>query len=257
MEPSILEQNAARDLDEPAREEALRELRIKNFEVLADKLRNLFNGRMTEQRRLLDVGCAHGWFLQRMSGEFAVAGIEPDPLIAQVARRRGFEVRGGFFPDAVSGELYDVIVFNDVLEHIPDVNRALASCSSHLHKGGYVVVNAPDKTGFLYRLSKFMARAGVPNSFDRMWQAGFPSPHIHYFDTSTITRVASKAGFTVADKFSLPTATYSGLYSRVRYDKTVSFPKACVITAVLGLMIPLLNVLPSDIRVWFLQKELD
>ena len=242
-------------INELARENALRELRITNFNRLADKVALLSQNGLARRRSLLDVGCAHGWFLQRMSGEYAVTGIEPDPLTAEVARARGFEVKSGFFPDVVGGESYDLIAFNDVLEHIPDVNTTLAACHVHLNEGGYVIVNAPDRTGFLYILSKWMAHKGMDSSFNRMWQFGFPSPHLHYFDSATIAALAGKAGFEVVGDFALPTATYSGLYSRVRYDRSVSLMKGLLLTAMLGLIIPLLRVLPADIRVWVLRKN--
>lgn len=190
-----------------------------------------------------------------MDEDWTVVGIEPDPLIAQVACARGFEVKSGFFPDVVVGESYDVIAFNDVLEHIPDVNRTLAACHAHLNAGGYVIVNAPDRTGLLYRLSKIMARIGMGKSFERMWQVGFPSPHLHYFDTATMHAFALKAGFAIVDDFPLPTATHAGLYSRVRYDKSVSIVKAGLLTAILAAMIPMLTLLPADIRVWILRKN--
>lgn len=255
LEPRILEQRVGNDLDEHAREDALRTLRIANFDILARRVALLLPAAPRGPRRLLDVGCAHGWFLQRMSGEYEVAGIEPDPLIADIARGRGFDVKSGFFPSVVGEETYDVIAFNDVLEHIPDVAGTLAACHAHLNAGGHVIVNAPDRTGFLYRLSKAMARVGLGRSFDRMWQVGFPSPHLHYFDTPTMERLARKAGFSVADTFALPTASYDGLYSRVRYDKSVSAVKAGLLTAIIGALIPALTILPADIRVWILRKD--
>lgn len=255
LESRILEQKAGGDLDELAREDALRKLRINNFDLLAGRVGALLGARGERRLRLLDVGCAHGWFLERMSRDFEVTGIEPDPLIAQVARARGYVVKSGFFPDVVGGESYDLIAFNDVLEHIADVNKTLAACHAHLNDGGYVIVNAPDRTGFLYRLSKLMARIGLPNSFNRMWQVGFPSPHLHYFDSTSMAALAEKSDFRVMEDFALPTASYSGLYSRVRYDNSVSAPKAGALTVILGLMIPVLAVLPADIRVWILRKN--
>lgn len=255
LEPRILEQKADSDLDERAREDALRKLRIGNFDLLARRLGGLVGAGREERLRLLDVGCAHGWFLERMSRDFIVAGIEPDPMIAHIARTRGFEVKSGFFPDDVGVDTYDLIAFNDVLEHIPDVNKTLAACHTHLNDGGCVIVNAPDRKGFLYRLSKLMARVGFYSSFNRMWQVGFPSPHLHYFDSASIAVLAGRSGFEVVENFALPTASYSGLYSRVRYDKSMSAPKAGVLTVMLALMIPALAVLPADIRVWILRKN--
>ena len=126
-------------------------------------------------------------------------------------RARGYEIVSGFFPNAIGNRTYDLIAFNDVLEHSPDVEKTLAACHDHLNGGGYVIVNAPNRTGFMYRLSKLMARVGLANSFSRMWQVGFPSPHLHYFDSATISTLARKSGLEVLDDFRLPTMTFSGL----------------------------------------------
>lgn len=60
LRPRILEQDVEGDLDEPAREDALRELRIGNFDRLALRIGTLFKGHQENRLRLLDVGCAHG-----------------------------------------------------------------------------------------------------------------------------------------------------------------------------------------------------
>ena len=148
------------------------------------------------KRQLLDVGCAHGWFIERASSRFDVTGIEPDAGVAAATRARGLPVRSGFFPDVLGpDECFDVIVFNDVLEHIPDINTTLVACWQHLAPGGCVIVNAPSSRGLLYRLSVLLARTGLGRAFDRMWQLGFPSPHVHYFATTNLVLLAHKAGF--------------------------------------------------------------
>lgn len=254
LEPKILERSARDKLDEGYREAALRPLRMANFEILAERLARLPLLKSSPRGRLLDVGCAHGWFLERMSEYHDVKGIEPDPSIADVARRRGLDVDCGFFPDAAGSDVYDLIAFNDVLEHIPDARGTLDACHERLAAGGYVVINAPDRRGFLYRLAKLMAHMGMGGAFDRMWQVGFPSPHLHYFDTQSVRALANSAGMSVVDTFSMPTATFSGLYSRIRYDKSVPAVKAGALTAMVALAIPALAILPSDIRVWILRK---
>ena len=190
LEPHILEQVAGGDLDEASRETGLAALRQANFRRLAAFL-DEFAPPGGAKPRLLEVGCAHGWFIEAASPRFDVTGIEPDVAVATATRGRGLAVLGGFFPDALDAdERFDVIVFNDVLEHIPDVNATLAACWRHLRPGGRIVVNAPSRRGFLYRVSKLLAGLGLAGSFERMWQLGFPSPHVHYFDTDSLTRLA-------------------------------------------------------------------
>lgn len=240
-------------VDEVMREEGLGPLRQRNFQTLVSDLTQRVKAADGNRPRMLDVGCAHGWFLDAAQPQFDVSGIEPDARIAAIAVEKGFAVRKGFFPDVLeSDERFDVIVFNDVLEHIPDIDSALRACARHLSPGGWVVVNAPARTGVLYRISKAMARAGMPASFDRMWQKGFPSPHVHYLDDASMSGIAGNTGLRVAATRSLPSMTTRGLYARIRTDRNVSFAKAVAVAAVLTLANPLLRLMPADIKVWFL-----
>ena len=257
LQPHILEQRAGGDLDEHLRGDALRTLRDRNFDAIAGWIRRLAprSGADGGRPKLLDVGCAHGWFLDRMRTDFEVTGIEPDPNVALEASRGGITVHAGFFPDVLApDDRQDVIVFNDVLEHIPDVNATLAACKQHLQPGGLLVVNAPDRRGFLYRLSRVCDRVGLGGWFDRLWQAGFPSPHVHYFDTASMTRIAGKHGFELVESHRLPSVALQGLYSRIRYSRDTSLVGAIATTAAVAAMVPMLAVLPSDITVWVFRR---
>jgi len=254
LTPHILEQADGGDLDEAAREQGLAHLRKINFERLFHWL-SQHTSRLCGKPRLLDVGCAHGWFIERAASRFEVTGIEPDAAVAAATRARDLPVRGGFFPDVLTpAECFDVIVFNDVLEHIPDINATLAACWQHLAPGGCVIVNAPSSRGFLYRLSRQLARLGMDASFGRMWQLGFPSPHVHYFASDNLARLAGKAGFVLEAQTRLPSVAVRGLYARIRYSREVSAIKALTLTVAMTLLAPFLAVLPADIEVWILRR---
>lgn len=241
-------------LDEALREEGLGDLRQRNFRVLAAEVAARFPDSGGTRPRLLDVGCAHGWFLEATAGHFDVLGIEPDARVAQSAGERGLPVRRGFFPDVLQAdERFDVIIFNDVMEHIPDIVSAMQACAHHLSTGGIVVVNAPARTGLLYRVSQAMAALGLPASFDRMWQKGFPSPHVHYLDDASMHLIGARAGLKLVSVRTLPSLSVKGLYARIRYDRTVSAAKAMAVTCILGVAAPALRVLPADIKVWTLR----
>lgn len=245
------------ELDETSREAALLPLRQRNFRSIAAEISALAKDReVGAHPRLLDVGCAHGWFLQACQPAFDAAGIEPDRAIALAASDRGGHIRQGFFPDVLSGhETFDVIVFNDVLEHIPDVAATLQACNRHLSKNGLLVINAPSRRGAIYRFTKCAARLGFPASFDRMWQLGFPSPHVHYFDTRSIRGLTSAAKFELIKRSRLPSVSAQGLYSRIRYSKEIGPLKASVIALAVLLAIPLLRLLPPDIEIWYFRKR--
>ncbi|WP_312318556.1 class I SAM-dependent methyltransferase [Stenotrophomonas sp.] len=243
-------------VDEAMREEGLNQLRQSNFEALEADIARRVTAAGGERPRLLDVGCAHGWFLEAGRPDFEVLGIEPDAKVADAAVARGLPVRRGFFPDVLdASEQFDVIVFNDVLEHIPDIGAALRACMRHLQPGGWVIVNAPARTGVLYRFSVLMARLGLPASFERLWQKGLPSPHVHYLDDDSMQAIAGHAAMQVAAVRTLPSLTARGLYARIRADRSVPAAKAMLVASVLSVASPALRILPADIKVWMLQAK--
>jgi 2-polyprenyl-3-methyl-5-hydroxy-6-metoxy-1,4-benzoquinol methylase len=117
-------------IDEARREVALKSLRFANYDQLLGECADLLRAGSA----LLDVGCAHGWFLEAaLSRGIHACGIEPDRRMADLARAAGHVVAGGFFPGALAeGDRYDAITFNDVLEHIPDLPAFLADLGRNL-----------------------------------------------------------------------------------------------------------------------------
>lgn len=257
LEPDIGANAGNHVIDEVAREHALSALRHRNFSRIATQISAMVpRSRIGKRPRLLDVGCAHGWFMQACSSNFDVVGIEPDSVVAEATQKRVGPIRQGFFPDVLrADEKFDVVVFNDVLEHIPDVRSAMFACQQHLSSGGLLVINAPCRKGYIYCIAKFMVRCGWPRSFERMWQLGLPSPHVHYFDAHSISRLGTEVGLEVVKQTSLPSVVASGLYSRIWCSRQMSRAKATVIAGSVLLMMPILKVLPSDIEVWYLRKS--
>lgn len=255
LEPRI---NELATIDEVDREKALQPIRDQNFGVLLEWVgRHVgFRSAAGPRPRLLDVGCAHGWFVEKAMASYAVLGLEPDEAIADRARQRSLPVRGGYFPQALGAdERFDVIVFNDVLEHIPGVVGVLRGCAAHLADGGLVVVNAPDRRGMFYRLSGIFSRLGRSSSFDRMWQVGMPSPHLYYFDRSSLAKAADAAGFDLIAERTLDSIVTKGLYERIRYAGDVSRMRAAMLTGLIAAAVPLIRVFHSDISVWMLKKR--
>ena len=104
--------------------------------------------------RCLDVGCGAGALGAALSAAGAqhVAGIEPHPGAAEQARGRlDVLVEGSVLDTALpftDGE-FDLIVFADVLEHLPDPDAALERCLAYLAPAGTVVVSVPNMRFYL------------------------------------------------------------------------------------------------------------
>lgn len=247
LEPRINEQAAYGALREADREAGLKDLRAENFRVILREIARIVD---PANKTLLDVGSAHGWFLQAAAPMFAVAGIEPDQEVAERSRQGGHAVRTGFFPAVLDEhDRFDVIVFNDVIEHIPAVAAALDACAAHLSRDGVLVLNLPSSTGFFYRLAKLLARLGWRGPFERMWQKDLPSPHVHYFSPPNLVRLARGRGFELLTTFELPSVRARGLLARMRWAGSLGGIRLwaqyiCILGA-----LPVLHLFKSDIHV--------
>lgn len=241
------------EINEAEREAALKAIRLENFRAIVQYAkRHVRPGR----RSLLDVGSAHGWFLETAREHFEVLGIEPDAVVGARAAARGLPVRAGFFPDVLGqDERFDAIVFNDVIEHIPDIRSALGACRQHLNEDGILILNLPNSRGFFYRFSKCVARLGWRMPFERLWQKDMPSPHVHYFSPGNLEKLVAGQGFELVDCAELPALRAKGLRERLSYAGKVS-PLALWLQYIAVMCaIPVLRIFPSDIIVCIFRKK--
>jgi 2-polyprenyl-3-methyl-5-hydroxy-6-metoxy-1,4-benzoquinol methylase len=240
-------------VDEDERAAGLMHLRQGNFEII---LSLLAKQDLKPAARLLEVGCAHGWFLEMAKDRFEAVGVEPDERMCRTAQAKGLPVRPGFFPEALShDERFDVIVFNDVIEHIPDIGQTLASCCRLLNAGGLLCLNLPNSRGFFYRLAKAIARVGLTGPFERMWQVGLPSPHVHYFNETNLRGIVEQAGFSEVEVKSLASISSDGLLDRIRYVGKPTRIKVWLVYLGVLAAAPIIRMFPSDITVSIFRKS--
>ncbi len=225
--------------------EGLETLRRRNFTKLCNRLSKNY---ILTGKRLLEVGCAEGWFLEEAKNRgMIVSGIEPSIPHAEISRNKGFEVITDFFPEDIYkfGE-FDFIVFNDVFEHLPDPKAAIKRCEELLAPGGVLVINLPSNHGFFYLLASLLARIGRNTLQERLWQKGFPSPHLSYFNPIALIRFIDRhTRFRHKDTFSLDTLDSDGLEVRIKasHGGIVGWS----IYLGLKLLLPVIQLLPADI----------
>lgn len=226
---------------------ALAELRRETATRLLDEIATL---RDLTDTRLLDVGCGPAWFLDAAARRCrAVAGLEPDDATAALARARGLAVTSGRFPDDAPRGPFEVVSFNDVFEHLPAPLDAAASLAALLSDDGLVVITAPSRRGFFYRVAETLARCGLHAPLERLWQRGFVSPHLYYYEPATLDALFARFGYRCARAFELPSVARPGLWARIVEGRRMPTALAALIYLGCWLLIPLLHRLPADIVV--------
>lgn len=114
--------------------------------------------RITKATRLLDIGCGVGFFLQDVSFIADQSGID----ISEVAIRRAMEnapqarlaVHNALDDLPFGGERFDVITMFDVIEHVTDDGKLIASVVERLEAGGLFVMSTPNPQSLGHRLKK-------------------------------------------------------------------------------------------------------
>lgn len=240
-------------IDEGRRAVGLEAIRRKTNAIILDRLEAELK---SNQRKILDVGCGPGWFLRDAGARgFLPTGIEPDGNVIDVASRVGSEVRHGFFPDVLSSEeRFDAIVFNDVLEHLPNPKDAVIASIQHLNPGGILVLNCPDRKGIFYRVAALLDQIGFHGPLDRLWQRGLPSPHLWYFTAKDLDQTGRQLGLNSVGIDRIVPLMLEGLKERIAYVSSQSGLLNVLTQLGVRLAYPFLGRLPKDISIVYLRK---
>ena len=108
--------------------------------------------------RVLDVGCDTGALLEVARDDFGfeIAGLDVSEEAAAVCRDKGIEVLVGDVTTVAIEETYDLIVLNDVLEHVADPAGLIARLATCLAPGGRVFISTPNARAPVYRVGGWL-----------------------------------------------------------------------------------------------------
>ena len=142
------------------------------------------------QGRLLEIGCAYGFFLDIAKTRFDVQGIEiaNDAVLACHARGLTEVIAGKASPELLDTIApVDVIVMLDVIEHLEKPDQVLKDALARLKPGGLFMLTTGD-------WSSLLAKASGPG-----WRLMTPPQHLWYFTPKSITGFAQRLGLDVVE----------------------------------------------------------
>lgn len=102
---------------------------------------------------LLEVGTGSGFLLSFLEGEYPAAtlkGVEYDPRLVEIAQtrtRRSSIAPGNAESLDLKGELFDVIVSLQVVEHLYEPSKLFEAVARHLRPSGAFIMTTPNPEG--------------------------------------------------------------------------------------------------------------
>lgn len=139
---------------------------------------------------ILDIGCGSGLSLLEANALGANAfGIDVDPNTQLIADALGLNVHIGTLRDNPFPEIqFDLIVLNQVLEHIPEPQHTLMLLKKRLKSGGRLIICVPNRQSIWQYL------------FKKRWIHWHIPYHIHHFDAVGLQTFVENCGYQVTKK---------------------------------------------------------
>jgi SAM-dependent methyltransferase len=141
------------------------------------------NTYLPDRGRLLDFGCAAGYFLQIAQHDgWHIAGVELSRAMAEQASQMLDVPIATTLDDLPPGQ-FDAITLWEVIEHMPDPLAVLRQLCARLRPGGVLMLSTPN-TGHWQAV-----RA------PELWRSYRPPSHLIYFTAATLEETLRTAGF--------------------------------------------------------------
>ena len=157
-------------------------------------------------RRMLDVGCASGAFLDEARKDgWNTKGIElSNDAVRRANKEYHLDVLGGdIFDSRLSPKTFDVLTMWHILEHTIDPLAVLKRAHELLDSNGALFIELPNWNS-LGRIVNGMK-----------WKQLVPPAHLNFFNTKSMPVALEQAGFNVVKCSTLHVAGFDILRSRV------------------------------------------
>jgi SAM-dependent methyltransferase len=168
----------------------------RTFEAYLDRV----EAELGRKGRLLDVGCATGYFIDlARSHGWEAEGVELSPHASAVGRAKGLAIHTGTLESVtLPAKSFDAVTIFDVIEHVSDPAAVLSRASELLAEDGIIAVSTPDASSMWARM------LGV------RWHLVVPPEHLILFGRRNFVRLLEDAGYTpsisvnIGKRFTLP-----------------------------------------------------
>jgi 2-polyprenyl-3-methyl-5-hydroxy-6-metoxy-1,4-benzoquinol methylase len=141
----------------------------------------------------LDIGCGDGYWLNELSTvkELKLHAFDYNELRVRRAKEivKNAVIEQNNIFTYTSEIKFDIILFNQVIEHIPDDVGALKKIHVLLKKNGILILGTPNEGSWIQQ--RMLKKTGIINSTD----------HKHFYSEKEIVHKVENAGFIIINRY--------------------------------------------------------
>jgi 2-polyprenyl-3-methyl-5-hydroxy-6-metoxy-1,4-benzoquinol methylase len=159
---------------------------------MAFHIEKLFNRPLVDIS-MLDVGCGWAQCLQFFAAKgLKCYGFDPAPEAVAYGLEKGLNLRhaGMEKMDVFDGLRFDIVMLNNVLEHLADPVAVVTEIREKvLNRGGLIIIDVPNE------FNSFQLAARDLHGLDNWWVA--PPAHLNYFSKDTLCSLLEGCGYQI------------------------------------------------------------
>jgi 2-polyprenyl-3-methyl-5-hydroxy-6-metoxy-1,4-benzoquinol methylase len=164
-----------------AENESIKHMKISTFNLRLDLI-----AQFKKSGKILDVGCATGYFLEAAKAKaYDPFGIEFSDYSARLAKNKFGDkniFKGTLEQSDFENGTFDIIAMSDLIEHVRNPIETLSRANQLLKTDGFIMIMTPDTGSVSYKLMK------------QKW-THYKLEHFYYFNKQAIQIAALHSGF--------------------------------------------------------------
>ena len=146
-------------------------------------------------RTVIDIGCGEGIFFNKLKAKCEVWGVEPNEIAANLASKRMQNILIGKYSEVESQipeRYFDLVICNDVIEHLEDVDGFLNSIKKKMKDGAFLVGSVPN-VRFYGNLKSLL----IGRDWEYMESGILDKDHLRFFTERSLRRSLERHGFVI------------------------------------------------------------